>query len=83
MADVLRSPDAEPVLHVREGPKAVSVCTPAYYADVVCKRARCYLSGVYDTLTQSAAGSVGVQLAAVVNDDVLIHARLRDTVFYI
>lgn len=49
---------------------------PAYYADVVCERAKCYLIGVYDTSTQSAAGSVGVQLATVANDDVLIHARL-------
>lgn len=26
--------------------KAVSLCTPAYYADVVCERARCYLGGL-------------------------------------
>ncbi|KAI8710486.1 Piwi domain-containing protein [Fusarium sp. LHS14.1] len=38
--------------------KAVSLCTPAYYADIVCERARCYLSGVFDTPTQSAEPSL-------------------------
>lgn len=28
--------------------KAVSVCPPAYYADIACERARCYLSNVYN-----------------------------------
>ena len=37
--------------------KAVSVCTPAYYANVLCERARCYLSGTFDaTPVQSMAG---------------------------
>ncbi|KAI8648818.1 Piwi domain-containing protein [Fusarium sp. Ph1] len=31
--------------------KAVSLCTPAYYADIVCERARCYLSGMFNTPT--------------------------------
>ncbi|KAJ9601979.1 hypothetical protein H2200_013538 [Cladophialophora chaetospira] len=35
--------------------KAVSICPPAYYADLVCDRARGYLSGIFDT---STAGSV-------------------------
>ncbi|WAO97167.1 Hypothetical protein NCS54_01488100 [Fusarium falciforme] len=38
--------------------KAVSLCTPAYCADIVCERARCYLSGVFDTPTQSAGPSL-------------------------
>jgi hypothetical protein len=29
--------------------KAVSLCTPAYYADVVCERVRYYLSGAFET----------------------------------
>lgn len=32
--------------------KSVSVCPPAYYADILCERARCYLSGLYDPLDQ-------------------------------
>lgn len=63
--------------------KAVSVCTPAYYADLACERARQYLSGVFDTPTQSAAGSVATEPALVASDDVLVHARLRNTMFYI
>ncbi|KAL1837895.1 hypothetical protein VTJ49DRAFT_3281 [Mycothermus thermophilus] len=67
--------------------KAVSVCTPAYYADVVCERARCYLSGVFDTPSQSAAGSVTGSVAtmglAATNEDVRIHERVKDTMFYI
>ncbi|KAJ5085318.1 hypothetical protein N7532_010089 [Penicillium argentinense] len=37
--------------------KAVSVCPPAYYADLVCTRARCYLADVFDP-SASPAGSV-------------------------
>ncbi|PNY23392.1 Protein argonaute 5, partial [Tolypocladium capitatum] len=37
--------------------KAVGVCTPAYYADVACERARCYLGGLSDTPSPSAAPS--------------------------
>ncbi|EEQ86115.1 RNA interference and silencing protein [Blastomyces dermatitidis ER-3] len=36
--------------------KSVSVCPPAYYADLVCTRARCYLSRLFEA--GSAAGSV-------------------------
>lgn len=28
--------------------KAVSICPPAYYADIICERARCYLSDLFD-----------------------------------
>ncbi|OBT44143.1 hypothetical protein VE00_04788 [Pseudogymnoascus sp. WSF 3629] len=30
---------------------AVSICPPAYYADLACERARCYFSGVFDPVT--------------------------------
>ncbi|KAH6988693.1 putative RNA interference and gene silencing protein [Ilyonectria destructans] len=66
--------------------KAVSLCTPAYYADIVCERARCYLSGVFDTPTQSAEPSLaGSQTGGlqVGNEDVRIHEKLKDTMFYI
>ncbi|KKZ61530.1 hypothetical protein EMCG_00609 [[Emmonsia] crescens] len=36
--------------------KAVSICPPAYYADLVCSRARCYLSRLFEA--GSASGSV-------------------------
>ena len=28
--------------------KSVSIFPPAYYADIVCERARCYLGGTFD-----------------------------------
>jgi len=63
--------------------KAVSICPPAYYADIVCERARCYLSGLFDagTPAQSVVGDGG--LPEVRTEDVLIHPKLRDTMFYI
>ncbi|KAH8715284.1 Protein argonaute 5 [Beauveria bassiana] len=68
--------------------KAVSLCTPAYYADIVCERARCYLADVFDTPSASAAASVaettmGQGGATPNTSDVQIHDRLRDTMFYI
>ncbi|KAM3560252.1 hypothetical protein ARSEF4850_003732 [Beauveria asiatica] len=68
--------------------KAVSLCTPAYYADIVCERARCYLADVFDTPSASAAASVaettiGQGRTTPNTGDVQIHERLRDTMFYI
>ena len=40
--------------------KAVSLCPPAYYADIVCERTRCYLTELFDMRTPSGtpAGSL-------------------------
>ncbi|KAL2015718.1 hypothetical protein VTK56DRAFT_4914 [Thermocarpiscus australiensis] len=85
VADVLEALTQSMCYTYGRATKAVSVCTPAYYADVVCERARCYLSGAFETPSQSTAGSVGGEqpAAAVTSEDVLIHERLRDTMFYI
>lgn len=37
--------------------KAVSVATPAFYADIVCERARCYLNRLFDDPTPSSDSS--------------------------
>lgn len=58
--------------------KAVSICPPAYYADLVCDRARRYLSGVFDSDAASSVGSVGIN-----QNMVKINDRVRDTMFYI
>ena len=58
--------------------KAVSICPPAYYADLVCDRARRWLSGVFDGRT--AASSEGGE---VKTEDVKVHDRLKDSMFYI
>lgn len=68
--------------------KAVSLCPPAYYADLACERARCYLASLFDTPSPSAAPSVtGTSAAGGTGppspDDVEIHQKLRDTMFYI
>jgi len=65
--------------------KAVSLCPPAYYADLACERARCYLSSVFEP------SSVGGSTASVADtntgkaDDslVLIHEDVRDRMFYV
>lgn len=65
---------------------AVSICPPAYYADLVCERARCYLSGLYDPSTASSSGSVVGGGQAIQQPDsnmVKIHENVRDTMFYI
>ncbi|RFU29653.1 hypothetical protein B7463_g6697, partial [Scytalidium lignicola] len=59
--------------------KAVSICPPAYYADLACERARCYLSSVFDPI----AGSTTTGGTAVSNQDVKIHPKLEDTMFYL
>lgn len=67
--------------------KSVSICPPTYYADIVCGRARCYLSGVFDMAIPP--GSPALSEAAegghpeARKEDVLIHPYLRNTMFYI
>ncbi|OJJ46103.1 hypothetical protein ASPZODRAFT_133093 [Penicilliopsis zonata CBS 506.65] len=67
--------------------KSVSICPPAYYADLVCERARCYLSHVFDpTPMATPSGSViGGQAgeAALTSSDVEIHPNVRNVMFYI
>lgn len=65
--------------------KAVSYCTPAYYADILCERARCYLSHLFDSPSNSAAPSVveGSEDHAASRQDVQIHEKLRNSMFYI
>lgn len=67
--------------------KAVSVCPPAYYADIVCERARCYLSGLFEMSTPGATPTPSIQggggAADARAEDVLIHEKLRNTMFYI
>lgn len=69
--------------------KAVSICPADYYADLVCERARCYLSGLFNpTPIASPAGSVmegeGGKSGQVADpSQVRIHENVRDVMFYI
>lgn len=67
--------------------KAVSLCTPAYYADLVCERARCYLADVFDATPEgSVAGSSQTSTQSNVQQmrsKVKIHDHIKNTMFYI
>lgn len=63
--------------------KAVSICLPAYYADLVCDRARRYLSALFDDEripAQSLSSRGGCQDARI--EDVAVHSDLKNTMFY-
>lgn len=67
--------------------KAVSICPPAYYADIVCERARRYLSRLFDDMTPSGTPAPSTKSGGTSLDpkaeDVAIHPNLRNTMFYI
>jgi eukaryotic translation initiation factor 2C len=63
--------------------KAISICPPAYYADLACERARCYLSGVFDPATPGGSSVSGGTQATVTAADVSIHERLKNSMFYL
>jgi hypothetical protein len=65
--------------------KAVSICPPAYYADLACERARCYLSKVYDPRSVASSLSSTHTTPAQPDASVLrqVHANVRDSMFYI
>jgi eukaryotic translation initiation factor 2C len=70
--------------------KAVSICPPAYYADLVCERARCYLGRLFDgsqgaspggSVSEGGGGGGGAPDADA--SQVRIHQNVRDAMFYI
>jgi eukaryotic translation initiation factor 2C len=64
--------------------KAVSICPPAYYADLVCERGRRYLSEVFDATPTGSVAESGAGGGPVADPDaVKVHANLKDTMFYI
>ena len=69
--------------------KAVSRCPPAYYADLVCDRARCYLSGLFapspgTSPSASIAGtSTGGTARMPDSNLVRIHPNVCDAMFYV
>ncbi|KAI1269183.1 RNA interference and gene silencing protein [Xylariaceae sp. FL1019] len=68
--------------------KAVSICPPAYYADLACTRARCYLNGLFDPsgLTEADTASVASESAPVPLPSSELwkpHTRIENTMFYI
>ncbi|KAJ9381429.1 hypothetical protein DTO063F5_6175 [Paecilomyces variotii] len=62
--------------------KAVSICPPAYYADLLCERARCYLSDIFDAASDTAS-TVSGATAQAQPGDISIHDNVKNTMFYI
>lgn len=66
--------------------KAVSLCPPAYYADLLCTRLRCYLSDQFDPNDSSASQSVasGVALSGIITPSTpQIADTLKNSMYYI
>lgn len=61
--------------------KAVSICTPAYHADILCERARRYMADLFEGSSDDASsvGGGGSAVAATVQ----INPKLANTMFYI
>lgn len=66
--------------------RAVGVCTPAYYADILCTRARAYMSALADPDTRSLIERSIATEPQDVKDNVLdgkINARLQRSMYWI
>ncbi|KAJ0335515.1 hypothetical protein KNSL1_013573 [Colletotrichum chrysophilum] len=62
--------------------KAVSICPPAYYADIVCERARLHRPHLFD-VSDAASTATGASQTATSSNAVQVHPNLRDTMYYI
>ncbi|KAI0382147.1 Piwi-domain-containing protein [Hypomontagnella monticulosa] len=58
--------------------KAVSICPPAYYADIVCTRQRVYVADYFDRSEVASSISGGTEVPTV-----KVHKNLQDTMYYI
>lgn len=67
--------------------KSVSICPPAYYADLLCTRGRCYLMDSYDGTNIPDTASVTSNSTGDYNPNQGwrggVHEDLKDTMFYI
>ncbi|KAF4820886.1 Protein argonaute 5 [Colletotrichum siamense] len=62
--------------------KAVSICPPAYYADIVCDRARVHRPDLFD-VSDVASTATGVSHGTTPSNVIQVHPNLRDTMYYI
>ncbi|KAH7312378.1 QDE2-like protein [Stachybotrys elegans] len=61
--------------------KAISICTPAYYADILCERARAHRHDLYDdSASVSTSTATGTDWQSTPDR---VHPNLRDTMYYI
>ncbi|KAJ6172607.1 Qde2 [Penicillium chermesinum] len=83
-ADVLQDLTHKMCYMFGRATKAVSVCPPAYYADLVCTRARCYLADLFDpeSLAEGSVATGGTN-QVIDGSKALVHPNVADTMFYI
>ncbi|KAM4060420.1 piwi domain-containing protein [Hirsutella rhossiliensis] len=60
--------------------KAVSICPPAYYADIVCERARAYRPEIFEASDTDSVSTAGKAAPAASRQ---VHETLKDTIYYI
>lgn len=60
--------------------KAVSICPPAYYADIVCERARAHRPDIFEASDAESVSTGGRPAPAASSQ---VHDALRDTMYYI
>lgn len=64
--------------------KAVSLCPPAYYADLLCERMRCYLADQYNPSDRSdTASTTSGATGQPALPEIRIPDNMKDTMFYI
>lgn len=66
--------------------KAVSICPPAYYADIVCTRQRAYMPDLFsDTSDTASVGGASSTSRGGFGNDIskTVHPNLRNSMYYI
>jgi eukaryotic translation initiation factor 2C len=63
--------------------KAVSLVSPAYYADLACERGRCYLHRLLLGIGSSASGEEKVMEEAAKNWHGGVGPKLKETMYYL
>ncbi|KAI0096732.1 ribonuclease H-like domain-containing protein [Nemania sp. FL0031] len=61
--------------------KAVSICPPAYYADILCTRARVYLSDMLETSDNQSVRSSTTTNTNI--PSIAVHENIQNSMFYI
>ena len=83
-ADVLENLTHNMCYLLGRATKAVSICPPAYYADIACERARRYLDRFYIAADQAYnRANDNRVLAEALDSDVQVDQKLKNTMFYI
>ncbi|KAI9151771.1 Protein argonaute-2 [Paramyrothecium foliicola] len=63
--------------------KAVSICPPAYYADIVCERARAHRPEWFDASDVESVSTSSRQASSKEGEGIQVHEAVRDTMYYV